>query len=85
MVDRPENEPQHEPTFPDDSICAECFNPRLEETDRERGGLAWWVSFICPVCGATGEVEQLFSGGSKYHGEVTTPRRADMERREAHR
>lgn len=75
----------HEATFPDDAICADCFNSRLEETGRERDGIAWWVSFICPACGAEGEVEQLFSGSSRYHGDVTTPRRADMDRLEAQR
>jgi len=76
------SEDRPEPVFPDDAICADCFNTRLKETNRERDGFAWWVSFICPVCGATGEVEQLFSDGSNYHGDVTTPRRADLECRE---
>ncbi len=71
----------NEPTYPDDVICGGCHGANLERTDEERDGIAWWLSYECRDCGATGEVENRHGGVSKYHGDVTTPRRVDLERR----
>lgn len=69
-----------EPVYPDDVICGACHSPRLDRTDKERDGIAWWLSYECPDCGATGDVEEPHNGVTKYHDDVTTPRRADLER-----
>ncbi len=68
-----------EPVLPDDTICASCHCTRLERVDESQDSIAWWLSYRCPDCGATGKVENLRAGGSRYHGDVTTPRRADLD------
>lgn len=69
-----------EPVYPDGVICGACHSRRLERTDEERDGIAWWLSYECSDCGATGVVEERHSGVTCYHGDVTTPRRADLKR-----
>ena len=61
-----------------DLICGNCHSPRLERLDRERDRLGWWSTYECADCGATGETEHRHDGLWKYHGAVTTPRRADL-------
>lgn len=69
-----------EPLYPNEVICGECYDRHLEQTDRERDGIAWWLSYKCPECGATGKVEERFNGTTVYHGDLTTPRRVKRER-----
>lgn len=72
-----------EPT-PDDVICGNCHGFNLEQTNKDRDSLAWYYDYQCQDCGANGQVENRHSGISKYHRDVTTPRRVDLEREAAH-
>ncbi len=71
-------------TNPRDVLCANCHSAQLEQTQKQRDSIAWWITFKCQQCGATGDVENRNSGVSKYHGDVTTPRRVDLEREAAY-
>lgn len=67
----------------DGTMCASCESWRIERTGKQRDGIAWWLTFKCADCGATGEVENRHSGTSRYHGQITTARRLDRAEREA--
>lgn len=74
----------NEEQYPDDVICGNCHGHQLEQTNEDRDGIGWYLDFECQDCGATGQVENRHSGVSKYHGDVTTPRRVDLRREAAY-